>query len=74
MGRISRAEEPPMTAGRTYRVTGPHPVYDCKPGLTFTMELEPSHEKWLIDLGHVELVVAPGPDTDNNGAQGTEQE
>lgn len=49
---------------RTYRVAGPHPVHATSPGETFTAYLEPSLEKFLLELGHVELVGAPGPDSD----------
>lgn len=59
---------------KTYRVSGPHPVHGTRPGETFTKCLDPGQERFLLDLGHIEIVAAPGPDPDYNGAQGTEEE
>lgn len=74
-------EYPIAEAGRTYRVTGPHPVHGTRPGMTFTKCLDPAQEHFLIVLGHVEIVeavqpdsvVAVEPDPDTQGADGAEE-
>lgn len=41
---------------KTYRVTGSQPVYDTPPGGTFTRDVPPDYEHYLVASGIVEVV------------------
>lgn len=41
---------------KTYRVTGTQAVYDTAPGGTFTRDVPPDYEHYLVASGIVEVV------------------
>lgn len=43
-------------ARKTYEVTGPFATYDTEPGGTFTRELDPDHERMLVEQGAIKVV------------------
>jgi hypothetical protein len=50
-----------LPAPKTYRVIGPNRVHGTPPGDTFTLVLGSGQEAFLIDGGHVEIVVDEPP-------------
>lgn len=42
-----------VDAQKQYRVTGPQRVHDTAPGDTFTANLDPGQETFLIEVGHI---------------------
>lgn len=48
-------EPPPPRSEQTYTVCGPVPVYDTRPGETFSRLLTAEQEQHLVDAGHITL-------------------
>lgn len=47
----------------SYRVIGRHAVHGVSPGDTFTKDLDPDHERHLIEGGHLQIVELENPDS-----------